>query len=90
VPEGWGDRENLVMRSSLLPRFCAQLCHQAGGDLEQIEFLLGHVSIQTTERYLGWNQRFRNAVKDHIGVEPDCPSVTCGGEDSYLLWPIRD
>jgi integrase len=32
-------------------RSCARLCHQAGGELDQIQFLLGHVSIQTTERY---------------------------------------
>jgi integrase len=36
-----------------LRRTCARLCHQAGGELEQIQFLLGHVSVQTTERYLG-------------------------------------
>ena len=40
----------------------ARLCHQAGGELEQIQFLLGNVSVQTTERYLGCKQRFRNAV----------------------------
>jgi len=34
-----------------LRRSCARLCHQAGGELEQIQFLLGHASIQTTERY---------------------------------------
>jgi site-specific recombinase XerD len=49
----------------------ARLCHQAGGELEQIQFLLGHVSVQTTERYLGCKQRFRNAVNDRIGLEPD-------------------
>ncbi len=54
-----------------LRRTCARLCHQAGGELEQIQFLLGHVSVQTTERYLGCKQRFRNAVYDRIGLEPD-------------------
>jgi hypothetical protein len=36
----------------------------------QIQFLLGHVSIQTTERYLGCKQRIRSAVNDRIGIEP--------------------
>ena len=57
-----------------LRRTCARLCHQAGGELEQIQFLLGHVSIQTTERYHGCKQRFRDAVNDHIGLEPDTSS----------------
>ena len=37
---------------------------------EQIQFLLGHVSIQTTERYLGCKQRIQGAVNDQIGIEP--------------------
>ena len=45
-----------------LRRSCAKLCHSAGGELEQIQFLLGHVSVQTTERYLGCKQRIRGAV----------------------------
>ena len=53
-----------------LRRTCARLCHEAGGELEQIQFLLGHVSVQTTERYLGCKQRLRNAVNDKIGLEP--------------------
>src|SRR5262249_13974611 len=48
-----------------------RLCHTAGGELEQIQFLLGHVSIQTTERYLGCKQRIRSAVNDRIGIEPE-------------------
>lgn len=52
-------------------RTCARLCHVAGGELEQIQFLLGHVSVQTTEQYLGCKQRFRSAVNHHIGLEPD-------------------
>jgi integrase len=54
-----------------LRRTCARLCHEAGGELEQIQFLLGHVSVETTERYLGCKQRVRNAVNDRIGIEPD-------------------
>ena len=54
-----------------LRRTCARLCHVAGGELEQIQFLLGHVSVQTTERYLGCKQKLRIAVNDHIGIEPD-------------------
>lgn len=53
-----------------LRRTCARLCHAAGGELEQIQFLLGYVSIQTTERYLGCKQRIRSAVNDRIGIEP--------------------
>jgi site-specific recombinase XerD len=53
-----------------LRRSCARLCHTAGGELEQIQFLLGHVSVQTTERYLGCKQRLRGAVNDRIGIEP--------------------
>jgi len=49
---------------------CARLCHEAGAELEQIQFLLGHFSVQTTERYLGCKQRLRNAVNDNIGLEP--------------------
>lgn len=53
-----------------LRRSCARLCHTAGGELEQIQFLLGHVSVQTTEKYLGCKQRLRDAVNDRIGIEP--------------------
>ena len=53
-----------------LRRSCARFCHDAGGELEQIQFLLGHVSVQTTEKYLGCKQRFRHAVNDRLGIEP--------------------
>src|SRR5580704_3579159 len=35
-----------------LRRTCAKLCHVNGGELEQIQFLLGHAFVLTTERYL--------------------------------------
>ena len=52
-----------------LRRTCARLCRSAGGDLEQIQFLLGHGSIQTTERYLGSRQNLGEAVNDHLGLD---------------------
>jgi integrase len=51
-----------------LRRTCAKLCRKAGGDLEQIKFLLGHSSIQTTERYLGAEQEIAVAVNDALGL----------------------
>src|SRR5271155_3850388 len=51
-----------------LRRTCAKLCRKAGGDLEQIKFLLGHSSIQTTERYLGSQQEIAIAVNDNLGL----------------------
>jgi Phage integrase family len=50
-----------------LRRTCAKLCRKNGGDLEQIKFLLGHSSIQTTERYLGSEQEIEIAVNDNLG-----------------------
>jgi site-specific recombinase XerD len=49
------------------------LFHLAGGELEQIRFLLGHASVQTTERYIGSKQKLQNAVNDRfeISVESD-------------------
>ena len=49
-----------------LRRTCARLCHSAGGDLEQIQFLLGHSSIQTTERYLKCKQNLGQPVNDRF------------------------
>jgi integrase len=52
-----------------LRRTCARLCHLAGGELEQIQFLLGHASVQTTERYRGCKQSLSQAVNDKLGLE---------------------
>ena len=49
-----------------LRRTCARLCHAAGGELEQIQFLLGHASVQTTERYIGCKQNLTRAVNDRL------------------------
>ncbi|HEY7335053.1 MAG TPA: tyrosine-type recombinase/integrase [Bryobacteraceae bacterium] len=49
-----------------LRRTCAKLCRAAGGELEQIQMLLGHASVQTTERYLGAKQDLVHAPNDAI------------------------
>jgi hypothetical protein len=41
----------------------------AGGKLQQIQFLLGHASVETTERHLGCKQRLNHAVNDNLGLE---------------------
>ena len=50
-----------------LRRTCAKLCHVNGGELEQIQFLLGHASVLMTERYLGCKQNLEEPVNDRFG-----------------------
>jgi site-specific recombinase XerD len=54
-----------------LRRTCAKLCHDGGGELEQIQFLLGHASVQTTERYLGCKQNLGHPVNDLFDLRTD-------------------
>ena len=54
-----------------LRRTCAKLCHDRGGELEQIQFLLGHASVQTTERYLGCKQNLGHPVNDLFDLRVD-------------------
>jgi site-specific recombinase XerD len=49
-----------------LRRSCAKMCRAAGGELEQIQLLLGHASVQTTERYLGTKQDLVHAPNGGI------------------------
>jgi site-specific recombinase XerD len=71
-----------------LRRTCARLCHSAGGELEQIQFLLGHRSVETTERYLGSRQRIVHAVKDKLGIDPLRPPEFAGtSQDHFRIAP---
>jgi integrase len=57
------------LRPHDLRRTCAKLCRSAGGELEQIQLLLGHASIQTTERYLGTEQDLAHPPNDRLGLK---------------------
>ena len=58
-----------------LRRTCAKLCRAEGAELEQIQLLLGHASVQTTERYLGTKQNLvhapNDAIKLSIAADPE-------------------
>jgi len=56
-----------------LRRTRAKLCHDNGGELEQIQFLLGHVSVQTTEHYLGCKQNLGHPVNDLFDLKTTAP-----------------
>ena len=63
-----------------LRRTCAKLCHDRGGELEQIQFLLGHASVQTTERYLGCKQNLGHPVNDLFDLRMDAVRQEKGEE----------
>lgn len=52
-----------------LRRSFANWCRAAGGELEQIQLLLGHSPVHTTEHYLGTKQDLVHAPNDAIGLD---------------------
>ncbi len=55
-------------------RSCAKLCIAAGAQLDQVQILLGHASIVTTEIYLGTKQDLVHAPNDSIKLKVPCLS----------------
>jgi integrase len=68
IVEHYGAKIGVVIQPHDLRRTCAKLCRKHG-DLEQIQLLLGHSSVQTTERYLGTKQDLHNAPNDRMGLK---------------------
>jgi integrase len=64
----YGQKLGVKLQAHDARRTCAKLCRAAGGDLEQIQLLLGHASVQTTERYLGTQQDLVKAPNDQLGL----------------------
>jgi len=70
----YGEQLGLRLRPHDLRRTCAKLCRSGGGELEQIQLMLGHASIQTTERYLGTRQNLADAPNDRLGLRWNEPN----------------
>ena len=56
-------------------RTCPAPVIRPGSEPEQIQFLLGHMSVQKTERYLGCKRQIHSAVNDRISLEQSFCSV---------------
>ena len=69
IVAAYGEQIGVTIQPHDMRRTCAKLCRRAGGELEQIQLLLGHASVQTTERYLGTRQDLENAPNDRLGLK---------------------
>jgi hypothetical protein len=71
-----------------LRRSCAKMCRAAGGELEQIQLLLGHASVQTTERYLGTKQDLVHAPNDGIKLRLVVQALSPGPDSRQNHEPV--
>lgn len=68
IVKHYGDEIGLDVRPRDLRRTCARLCRSGGADLEQIQLLLGHSSIQITEQYMESRKPAAQSANDHLGL----------------------
>lgn len=66
--QGYAGPLGLTVRPHDLRRTFAKLAQKGGAEIQQIQFSLGHSSVQTTERYLGTHQDFTTAPSDLLGL----------------------
>jgi len=65
----YGREVGIDVKPEDLRRACANLCRREGGDLKQIQLLLGHSSIQITEQYLDSGQDLRRPPNDAVALK---------------------
>jgi hypothetical protein len=82
----------LILRSRLFhpDRLLADCVTRQAENSIKIQFLLVHVSVKTTERYIGCPQRLRNAVNDQIGSSPNCPPSVIVADSPFLTRRSRN
>jgi len=73
-----------------LRRSCARFCHAAGGELEQIQFLLGHVSVQTRSGIWAANSDFVKPWTIGSASNPCCETERAGSRPARFSYRNAD
>jgi len=68
IVRSYGKQVGLKISPRDLRRTCAALCRSRGADLEQIQLLLGHSSIQMTEQFLATPPKLMKAPNGRLGL----------------------
>jgi integrase len=66
IVERYAKQAGVTVAPHDLRRSFAKLCREAGAELDQIQFSLGHASVKTTELYIGCHQDLQNAPGDRL------------------------
>lgn len=64
----YGERVGVTVRPQDLRRTCAELCRPGGGELGNIQVLLGHSALATTERYLCGRENLATVASHRVNL----------------------